>query len=46
MKTQTQEVEFYSNMDAILSGLPDWFIRCHKGFIVTPGALSPCATPV
>jgi len=34
MKTQTQEVEFYSNMETILSSLPDYFIRCHKGYIV------------
>jgi DNA-binding LytR/AlgR family response regulator len=34
MKTQTQEITFYANMGEVLSGLPDYFLRCHKGYIV------------
>lgn len=34
MKTQVQEIEFYSTMTTILDSLPDYFIRCHKGYIV------------
>lgn len=34
LKTAGQEIEFYSNFNTILERLPDWFIRCHKGFVV------------
>lgn len=33
-KTRGQEILFYSNFESILEQLPDWFIRCHKGFVV------------
>ncbi|UNC91104.1 LytR/AlgR family response regulator transcription factor [Candidatus Contubernalis alkaliaceticus] len=34
VKTRGQEILFYSNFSAILEQLPDWFIRCHKGYVV------------
>lgn len=34
VKTQGQEISFYSSFDAVLRQLPDHFIRCHKGFVV------------
>ena len=34
MKTKGQEILFYSNFESVLERLPDWFIRCHKGYIV------------
>ena len=40
MKTLTQEIEFYSGMDAILSRLPSYFMRCHKGYIVNTRRIS------
>ena len=34
LKTAGQEISFYSNFDSVLEQLPDWFIRCHKGFVI------------
>lgn len=34
VKTKGQEISFYSNFDAVLEQLPDWFIRCHKGYVI------------
>jgi len=34
VKTRGQEILFYSNFETILKQLPDWFVRCHKGFVV------------
>jgi len=34
IKTKGQEILFYSNFETILEQLPDWFIRCHKGYVV------------
>lgn len=34
LKTRGQEILFYSNFNTILEQLPDWFLRCHKGFVV------------
>ena len=34
IKTRGQEILFYSNFETVLEQLPDWFIRCHKGFVV------------
>ncbi|NMA33880.1 MAG: LytTR family transcriptional regulator [Clostridiaceae bacterium] len=33
-KTRSQEIAFYSNFEAVLEQLPEWFVRCHKGFVV------------
>ena len=34
VKTKGQEISFYSNFDAVLEQLPNWFVRCHKGYVV------------
>jgi len=34
VKTRGQEILFYSNFETVLEQLPDWFVRCHKGYIV------------
>lgn len=34
VKTRGQEILFYSSFRTILEQLPDWFARCHKGFVV------------
>jgi DNA-binding LytR/AlgR family response regulator len=34
IKTRGQEILFYSNFDSVLEQLPDFFIRCHKGYVV------------
>ena len=34
IKTQGQEILFYSNFETMLDQLPDWFVRCHRGFVV------------
>ena len=34
IKTPGQEILFYSNFETVLEQLPDWFIRCHKGYVV------------
>jgi DNA-binding LytR/AlgR family response regulator len=34
IKTMSQEISFYYNFETVLDQLPDWFIRCHKGFVV------------
>jgi DNA-binding LytR/AlgR family response regulator len=34
IKTRGQEILFYSNFETVLEQLPDWFIRCHKGYVV------------
>lgn len=34
LKTSGQEISFYSNFESVLEQLPDWFVRCHKGFVV------------
>ena len=34
VKTKGQEILFYSNFETVLRQLPDWFVRCHKGFVV------------
>ena len=34
LKTDAQEILFYSSFDKILSQLPEGFVRCHKGFLI------------
>lgn len=34
VKTRGQEIAFYSNFESILEQLPNWFLRCHKGYVV------------
>ena len=34
IKTMGQEILFYSNFETVMGQLPDWFIRCHKGYVV------------
>ncbi len=34
VKTNKQEIAFYSNFNSVLEQLPNNFIRCHKGFVV------------
>ncbi|MDR1605184.1 MAG: LytTR family transcriptional regulator [Gracilibacteraceae bacterium] len=34
LRTKAQEILFYSNFDQLLRQLPDWFLRCHRGYIV------------
>jgi len=34
VKTRGQEILFYSNFETVLEQLPDWFIRCHKGYVI------------
>ena len=34
IKTRGQEILFYSNFETILEQLPDWFVRCHKGYVI------------
>jgi|LSQX01.3.fsa_nt_gb DNA-binding LytR/AlgR family response regulator len=34
LNTSGQEISFYSNFDSVLEQLPDWFVRCHKGYVV------------
>lgn len=34
VKTRGQEIAFYSNFESVLEQLPDWFVRCHKGYVV------------
>ena len=34
VKTRGQVILFYSNFKTVLAQLPDWFFRCHKGYVV------------
>jgi DNA-binding LytR/AlgR family response regulator len=34
LRTEAQEICFYSNFKQVLLRLPDFFRRCHKGYIV------------
>jgi DNA-binding LytR/AlgR family response regulator len=34
LRTRAQEITFYSNFDALAAQLPNWFLRCHRGYIV------------
>jgi len=34
LKTRGQEVPFYSTFESLAEQLPDWFQRCHRGFVV------------
>jgi DNA-binding LytR/AlgR family response regulator len=40
LRTENQEISFYSNFDTIIKQLPDWFIRCHKGFVVNTSKIA------
>jgi len=39
-RTNGQEISFYSNFDAVLEQLPEWFKRCHKGFVVNTAQIA------
>jgi DNA-binding LytR/AlgR family response regulator len=34
LRTMAQEISFYSGFDGLTAQLPDWFLRCHRGYIV------------
>lgn len=34
VRTAAQEILFYSNFETVLEKLPDYFFKCHKGYIV------------
>ena len=34
LRTKAQEISFYSSFEQLMSQLPDWFLRCHRGYIV------------
>ena len=34
LRTRAQEISFYSSFEQIMSQVPDWFWRCHRGYIV------------
>jgi DNA-binding LytR/AlgR family response regulator len=34
LRTRAQEITFYSNFESLASQLPNWFLRCHRGYIV------------
>lgn len=34
LNTQQREYGFYDNMDNLLDELPDYFIRCHRSFVI------------
>ena len=34
LRTKAQELSFYSNFEQLLEQLPDWFLRCHRSYIV------------
>lgn len=40
VKTRGQEILFYSNFETVLGQLPDWFVRCHKGYVVNSKAIA------
>ena len=40
IKTRGQEIQFYSNFETIMEQLPDWFARCHKGYVVNTRLIS------
>jgi DNA-binding LytR/AlgR family response regulator len=34
LKTHAQEISFYATFEAVMTQLPDWFIRCDRGIVV------------
>ena len=34
LRTKAQEISFYSSFEQLMSQLPEWFLRCHRGYIV------------
>ena len=34
LRTKAQEISFYSSFEQLMNQLPDWFLRCHRGYIV------------
>lgn len=40
LRTKAQEITFYSSFDSLTAQLPDWFLRCHRGYIVNTKKLS------
>lgn len=34
LRTKAQEIAFYSSFEQLLEQLPDWFLRCHRGYII------------
>lgn len=34
LNTEKREYGFYSNIDTVLEQLPDYFIRCHRSFVI------------
>lgn len=40
VRTETQELEFYSTLDSVLSDAPDCFMKIHKSFVVNTMRIS------
>ena len=34
LRTKAQEISFYSSFEQLTNQLPEWFMRCHRGYIV------------
>ena len=34
LRTKAQEISFYSSFEQLAGQLPEWFLRCHRGYIV------------
>ena len=34
LRTKTQEISFYSSFDQLKEQLPDWFLRCHRAYVI------------
>ena len=34
LRTKTQEISFYSSFEQLKEQLPDFFLRCHRGYII------------
>lgn len=45
LKTDVQEILFYSSFDKLLSQLPGQFVRCHKGFLVNTALIQAVRWP-
>lgn len=40
VRTETQELEYYSTLDSVLSAAPDCFMKIHKSFVVNVARIS------
>lgn len=45
LKTDVQEILFYSSFDKLQSQLPGQFVRCHKGFLVNTALIQAVRWP-